>query len=77
MTNRYDMNKNDGQGAYDLGTMTADEVDEVIDVTPPGKLERLMEIAEEAGVAADEVEMVRKVTVQLVKQAIRAAKKLA
>jgi selenophosphate synthase len=77
MSSRYDMNAEDGQGAYDLGTMTADEVDEVIDVTPPGKLERLMEIAEEAGVAADEVEMVRKVTVQLVKQAIRAAKKLA
>lgn len=71
---RYDMNEEDGQGRLDLNKMTADELDKVIDTVPAGYLERLMEIAHDAGVAAEEIVMVRKVTIQLVKQAIRAAK---
>jgi hypothetical protein len=74
---RYDMNETDGEGVLDLNAMTADEVDATLDALPEAKLDHLFALASDAGAAAEEIELIRKVTVQLVKQAIRAAKKLA
>lgn len=75
---RYDMTLDADQfpdGRYDLTAITADEVDELID-TQGGerRLDALLAIAEDAGVAAEEVALVQKVATQLIKQAIRAAK---
>jgi len=78
---RYDMNLDADQfpgGQYDLAAITADEVDDLIDSQGgERRLDALLAIAEDAGVAADEVALVQKVATQLIKQAIRAAKKMA
>lgn len=76
---RYDMNLDLDAfpgGRWDLAQVTADEVDNLIESQGgERRLDALLAIAEDAGVAADEVALIVKVGTQLVKQAVRAAKR--
>ena len=75
---RYDMNLDQGAfpgGRWDLTKVTADEVDGLIDSQGgERRLDALLAIAEDAGVAAGEIAFVQKMATQLIKLAIRAAK---